>query len=164
MVRDHPPTWAPRGCAVPHTHAAPGALSLNRSTAFYKNTFVLGEGYLGHELAKRRSEWTIKRGLDHLGCENFARLLPGAGALASMERIDELDQNRNDDHYLHQVQHVNTVCFRGAQWTNGIFSDRNRGHWGDSVYPGVLKVRDGALAHMDPSQAPTIGDRMVEFD
>ena len=89
---------------------------------------------------------------------------PGAGALASMERIDELDQNRNDDHYLHQVQHVNTVCFRGAQWTNGIFSDRNRGHWGDSVYPGVLKVRDGALAHMDPSQAPTIGDRMVEFD
>lgn len=89
---------------------------------------------------------------------------PGAGALASMERIEELDQNRNDDHYLHQVQHVNTVCFRGAQWTNGIFSDRNRGHWGDSVYPGVLKVRDGALAHMDPSQAPTIGDRMVEFD
>jgi hypothetical protein len=89
---------------------------------------------------------------------------PGAGALASMERIDELDQNRNDDHYLHQVQHVNTVCFRGAQWTNGIFSDRNRGHWGEAVYPGVLPVRDGALAHMDPSRAPKIGDRMVEFD
>ena len=88
----------------------------------------------------------------------------GAGALASMERIDELDQNRNDDHYLHQVQHVNTVCFRGAQWTNGIFSDRNRGHWGEAVYPGVLPVRDGALAHMDPARAPKIGDRMVEFD
>lgn len=89
---------------------------------------------------------------------------PGAGALASMERIDELDQNRNDDHYLHQVQHVNTVCFRGAQWTNGVFSDRNRGHWGEAVYPGVLPVRDGALAHMDPSRAPKVGDRMVEFD
>lgn len=89
---------------------------------------------------------------------------PGASILRSMENIEELDQNRHDEHYLHQVQQINTVCFRGAQWTNGVFSHRNRGHWGNHVYPGVLPVRDGAISHMDPQQSPKIGDTMVEFD
>ena len=87
----------------------------------------------------------------------------GASILGQMECIEELDQNRHDEHYLHQVQQVNTVCFRGAQWTNGVFSHRNRGHWGEHVYPGA-PVRDGALSHMDPSKSPNIGDRLVEFD
>jgi hypothetical protein len=93
-----------------------------------------------------------------------AEHFPGASILSRMENIEELDQNRHDETFLHQVQQVNTVCFRGAQWTNGVFSHRNRGHWGNHVYPGVLPVRDGALSHMDPSQSPKVGDRLVEFD
>lgn len=102
----------------------------------------------------------FQRDYESSGKQHFT----GANILGQMEGIEELDQNRHDEHYLHQVQQVNTVCFRGAQWTNGVFSHRNRGHWGNHVYPGVLPVRDGALSHMDPSESPKVGDRLVEFD
>jgi hypothetical protein len=85
---------------------------------------------------------------------------PGAFVLSSLERIDELDQNRLDDEYLHQVQHINTICFRGAQYTNGIFTNTGRGHWG-TPYAGVLPVRDGAMMYMDPDREPKKGDRIV---
>ena len=78
---------------------------------------------------------------------------PGASVLSSLERIDELDQNRVDDEYLHQVQHINTICFRGAQYTNGVFTTTGRGHWG-TPYAGVLPVRDGAMMYMDPDREP----------
>ena len=84
----------------------------------------------------------------------------GADALGSLEFIDELDQNRSDDAYLHQVQQVNTICFRGAQYTNGTFTHQGKGHWG-TPYAGVLPVRDGALMYMDPSKCPSKGDQIV---
>ena len=84
----------------------------------------------------------------------------GADALGSLEFIDELDQNRADEAYLHQVQQVNTVCFRGAQYTNGTFTHTGRGHWG-TPYAGVLPVRDGAIMYMDPSKEPKKGDQVV---
>jgi hypothetical protein len=84
----------------------------------------------------------------------------GADALAGLEFIDELDQNRTDDAYLHQVQQVNTVCFRGAQYTNGTFTNTGKGHWG-TPYAGVLPVRDGALMYMDPNKEPKKGDQVV---
>ena len=84
----------------------------------------------------------------------------GADALGLLESIDELDQNRSDDAYLHQVQQVNTVCFRGAQYTNGTFTHQGKGHWG-TPYAGVLPVRDGAIMYMDPSKEPKKGDQVV---
>jgi hypothetical protein len=84
----------------------------------------------------------------------------GADALSVLESIEELDQNRTDEAYLHQVQHVNTVCFRGAQYTNGTFTNHGKGHWG-TPYAGVLPVRDGALMYMDPSKEPQKGDQIV---
>ena len=84
----------------------------------------------------------------------------GADALSATESIEELDQNRTDEAYLHQVQHVNTVCFRGAQYTNGTFTNHGKGHWG-TPYAGVLPVRDGALMYMDPSKEPQKGDKIV---
>lgn len=84
----------------------------------------------------------------------------GADALSVLESIEELDQNRTDESYLHQVQHVNTVCFRGAQYTNGKFTHHGKGHWG-TPYAGVLPVRDGALMYMDPSKEPQKGDQIV---
>lgn len=143
---------------------------------------AIAEGTLGSpECKKSLIAWRIPRGegkklaeaIDIMGrFSHFQRdyessgkqHFTGANILGQMEGIEELDQNRHDEHYLHQVQQVNTVCFRGAQWTNGVFSHRNRGHWGNHVYPGVLPVRDGALSHMDPSESPKVGDRLVEFD
>ena len=84
----------------------------------------------------------------------------GADALGSLEFIDELDQNRADEAFLHQVQQVNTVCFRGAQYTNGTFTNTGKGHWG-TPYAGVLPVRDGAIMYMDPSKEPKKGDQVV---
>ena len=84
----------------------------------------------------------------------------GADALGVLESIEELDQNRSDDAYLHQVQQVNTVCFRGAQYTNGTFTHHGKGHWG-TPYAGVLPVRDGAIMYMDPSKEPSKGDKIV---
>ena len=84
----------------------------------------------------------------------------GADALGSLEFIDELDQNRADEAFLHQVQQVNTVCFRGAQYTNGTFTHQGKGHWG-TPYAGVLPVRDGAIMYMDPGKEPKKGDQVV---
>ena len=84
----------------------------------------------------------------------------GADTLGSLESVEELDQNRSDSAFLHQVQHVNTVCFRGAQYTNGTFDTMGKGHWG-TPYAGVLPVRDGALMYMDPTKEPRKGDVIV---
>ena len=84
----------------------------------------------------------------------------GADVLGSLESIDELDQNRGDEAFLHQVQQVNTVCFRGAQYTNGTFTHQGKGHWG-TPYAGVLPVRDGAIMYMDPNKEPKKGDQVV---
>ena len=54
----------------------------------------------------------------------------GADALASLEFIEELDQNRTDDAYLHQVQQVNTVCFTRKSTPTEPLLIRGKGHWG----------------------------------
>ena len=98
--------------------------------------------------------------LEHRDYESGQEHYQGARILSQMAGINELDQNRDDSTYLHQVQHINTTVFRGAQYTNGVFSHRNQGHWGDMVYAGVLPVKDGVMAHADTSRAPKKGDRI----
>jgi len=58
-------------------------------------------------------------------------------------RVSEMDE------FIQRVQRVNTVCFRGCE---GVRDDTtktfkvtqlNQGHWGENVYPGCRKVRDG---------------------
>lgn len=89
-----------------------------------------------------------------------ARHYPGADELRLLANIPDLEHSRNDSEFLQTVQHTNTVCFRGAQYTDGIFSHRCQGHWGDAVYPGVLAVRDGVMVHVDKNKAPKRGDRI----
>lgn len=139
---------------------------------------AIQEGTLGsHECRQSLIAWRIPRGsgedladaIDLTG--RFAGQLrdfeagpeehyPNASILSSLERIEDLDQNRLDEEYLHQVQHVNTVCFRGAQYTNGVFTHTGKGHWG-TPYSGVLPVRDGAIMYMDPDREPKRGDRIA---
>ena len=58
------------------------------------------------------------------------------------------------DEYVQRVQRFNTVCFRGMQWTRKeddkpmVITQLNTGHWGENVYPGVRRVRDGENAFM----------------
>ena len=71
--------------------------------------------------------------------------------------LEPYRQNINDE-YVQRVQRFNTVCFRGMQYTrpkddsNGVrpmvLSQLNTGHWGENVYAGVRKVRDGENAFM----------------
>ena len=84
--------------------------------------------------------------------------LHGADALGAIESIEELDQNRTD-RALHQVQHVNTVCFRGAQYTNGKFTTTVRDI---GVHPTlVCSCAWWCLMYMDPSKEPQKGDQIV---
>jgi len=61
------------------------------------------------------------------------------------------------DEYIQRVQRFNTVCFRGMQYTQVTDKDGNTsfkltqlntGHWGENVYPGVRKVREGENSFM----------------
>lgn len=67
--------------------------------------------------------------------------------------LEPYRQNINDE-YVQRVQRFNTVCFRGMQWTRKksgepmVITQLNTGHWGENVYPGVRKVRDGENAFM----------------
>lgn len=59
-----------------------------------------------------------------------------------------------NDEYVQRVQRFNTVCFRGMQYTRKeddkpmVITQLNTGHWGENIYPGVRKVRDGENAFM----------------
>ena len=71
-------------------------------------------------------------------------------------RLQDIDPYRlsDDDSFVNRVQRVNTVCFQGCEGrkdaTTGAFKIEklNQGHWGENVYPGVRRVRDGENSFM----------------
>jgi hypothetical protein len=59
----------------------------------------------------------------------------------------ETYRQQSSDEYVQRVQRFNTVCFRGMEMT-GVggkmeITQLNTGHWGENVYQGCRKVRDG---------------------
>lgn len=75
----------------------------------------------------------------------------GSGEVYEALRMDQIDMYRStpEDQYLTRVKRVNTVCFRGMQLKK-VKDDikpthLNTGHWGENVYPGCRKVRDGEM-------------------
>ena len=71
-------------------------------------------------------------------------------------RLQDIDPYRlsDDDSFVNRVQRVNTVCFQGCEGrkdaATGAFKIEklNQGHWGENVYPGVRRVRDGENSFM----------------
>ena len=66
--------------------------------------------------------------------------------------LEPYRQNITDE-YVQRVQRFNTVCFRGMQYTRNAklvmkITQLNTGHWGENVYAGVRRVRDGENAFM----------------
>jgi hypothetical protein len=65
--------------------------------------------------------------------------------------IDPYRQTDNDE-FLNRIQRINTVCYRGCEGKEekGAFkiTQLNQGHWGENVYPGVRRVRDGENSFM----------------
>lgn len=58
-----------------------------------------------------------------------------------------------DDEYLQRIKRVNTVCWRGMQLdSNRKITQLNTGHWGEQIYPGVRKVREGEMSFMKDMQ------------
>lgn len=132
---------------------------------------LLGSPECGHSLISWKipagSGKDLKPAIDLMGQFPIAsrdydtdeRHYPGSDVLSRMQSIQELSQNRDDTAYLHQVQHINTVCFRGAQWTNGVFTHEGKGHWAGLSYPGCLNVKDGVMTHFERDRVPKKGDR-----
>lgn len=71
--------------------------------------------------------------------------------LLGLADIDPYRQTDNDE-FMNRIQRINTVCYRGCEGTseNGVFkvTQLNQGHWGENVYPGVRRVRDGENSFM----------------
>ena len=57
---------------------------------------------------------------------------------------------------MNRIQRINTVCYRGCEGKekDGKFqiTQLNQGHWGENVYPGVRRVRDGENSFMRDCQ------------
>ncbi|MAD25733.1 MAG: hypothetical protein CMO44_16360 [Verrucomicrobiales bacterium] len=49
-----------------------------------------------------------------------------------------------EDGYLKRVQPINTVMFRGTQ-KDQLGGVKGKGHWGEQVYDGCMKVRNGQV-------------------
>jgi len=81
-------------------------------------------------------------------------LYPGSAATYGALRLKDVDPYRqsDNDEFINRVQRINTVCFRGCEGkqVDGLFvvTQLNQGHWGDNVYPGVRRVRDGENSFM----------------
>jgi len=79
---------------------------------------------------------------------------PGSSRIYEMLNLREVDPYRQTDadEFQNRVQRLNTVCFRGCEGTsdNGVFriTHLNQGHWGENIYPGVRRVRDGENTFM----------------
>jgi len=80
----------------------------------------------------------------------------GSGQVYKELKLAQLEPYRADlkDEFIQRVQRLNTVCFRGMQYTQaggaGEFkiTQLNTGHWGENVYAGVKKVREGENSFM----------------
>ena len=62
-------------------------------------------------------------------------------------------RKQQTDEYIERVQRYNTVCFRGMQYDANAsgelkLTQLNTGHWGENVYAGVRKVREGENSFM----------------
>ncbi len=62
----------------------------------------------------------------------------------------------SESHYHNNANRVNTICYQGHQSMYSI-ADRtfslvikNTGHWGDRVYPGCGKIRNGFAKALEP--------------
>lgn len=79
---------------------------------------------------------------------------PGSSSIYEMLHLRDVDPYRQTDadEFQNRVQRLNTVCFRGCEGTsnNGVFriTHLNKGHWGENIYPGVRRVRDGENTFM----------------
>lgn len=80
----------------------------------------------------------------------------GSGEVYDKLNLSQLEPYRADlkDEFILRVQRLNTVCFRGMQYTQKGRTDDfkltqlNTGHWGTNVYAGVRKARSGENAFM----------------
>ena len=64
-----------------------------------------------------------------------------------LQELDPYRQNELDE-FVNRIQRINTVCFRGMELRKGVDEkwvpdQLNKGHWGENVYPGCRRVRDG---------------------
>ncbi len=81
---------------------------------------------------------------------------PGSSKVYNALNLSQLEPYRADlkDEFILRVQRLNTVCFRGMQYTQADAKDDfkltqlNTGHWGTNVYAGVRKARSGENAFM----------------
>ena len=81
---------------------------------------------------------------------------PGSQHLYHLLQLQDVDPYRQTDadEFTNRVQRINTVCFQGCEGRRDSASKTfsisrlNTGHWGENVYPGVRRVRDGENTFM----------------
>ena len=79
----------------------------------------------------------------------------GASIVFAELGLQDIDPYRqtDSDEFLNRIQRINTVCYRGCEGRRGDdetfkITQLNQGHWGENVYPGVRRVRDGENTFM----------------
>jgi len=80
---------------------------------------------------------------------------PRSDVLYRAMNAEQIDMYRVSpgDEYLQRIKRVNTVCWRGMQLdSNRKITQLNTGHWGEQIYPGVRKVREGEMSFMKDMQ------------
>jgi len=89
----------------------------------------------------------------------------GSGILADMLRDGQVHAQTDD--FFQPTEPFNTVCCRGAQYTEMFLNNGgtrsklthlNQGHWGELTYPGCMKVREGSMMHMEQSRCLKKGE------
>ena len=89
----------------------------------------------------------------------------GSRTIYNALKMDKVDMYKvqQTDEYMSRVKRINTVCFRGMQYTNSgdggamEVTQLGTGHWGDKIYPGVKKVRNGENSFMkDPNHSASM--------
>ena len=85
---------------------------------------------------------------------------PKAAINALLEKFPSFMENQADlssagDMFLERMHSVNTVCYRGHQFSYDIHSKKqsavtvNTGHWGPNVYPGCGRARAGEMKYLE---------------
>ena len=87
--------------------------------------------------------------------ESEQRHFPGAERLRA--HFADIDPYRDDNDYLSDSPHINSVCFRGAQMERNANDEwkvthLNNGHWGELTYDGCMAVREGKMVEMDKNK------------
>jgi hypothetical protein len=101
--------------------------------------------------------------------ESEQRHFPGAERLRRF--FADIDPYRDDNDYLSDSPHINTVCFHGAQMERkfeirggGVIrqgdwevTHLDNGHWGELTYDGCMAVREGKMVEMDKNKVLKVG-------